>query len=152
MSLKKFEEFIASGVVRKQPPNRQRALSLTNESEEKKKFLEISLKIIPAEEMNANFIVDYCYDITMELIRAKLFLDGYNAGSSHEAEVAYLRNLGFLESEVRFMDEIRYYRNGIKYYGVILDKNYAEKVLEFMQKNYAKLKDPIKNNKRNNKL
>ena len=47
----------------------------------------------------------------MELIRAKVLIDGY-ATASHEAEVSYMRNLGFSEHDVRFMDELRYHRNG----------------------------------------
>jgi HEPN domain-containing protein len=35
---------------------------------------------------------------------------------------------------------LRYYRNGIKYYGTILNKEYAEKVLKFMEKMYTLLK------------
>ena len=129
MNLRKFEEFLSAGIVKRQTPNRQRALSLIKEAEEKKNFLIISLKNIPKEQMNANFVVDYCYDILMELIRAKMFEDGYNAGNSHEAEVSYLENLGFPEPDIMFMNEIRYYRNGTKYYGTILEKDYAEKVL-----------------------
>lgn len=141
---RKFEEFLTTGIVKKQMPNRERALSLLKEAEEKKNFLEISLKSIPNEQMNANFIVDYCYDILMELIRARMFIDGCNAGNSHEAEVSYLENLGFQESEIRFMNEVRYYRNGTKYYGTLLSKAYAEKVMEFMNKIYPKLKRTVK--------
>lgn len=144
MNLRKFEEFLSLGIVTRQTPNRQRALSLIKEAEEKKNFLSVSLKNIPREQMNANFIVDYCYDILMELIRAKMFEDGYNAGNSHEAEVSYLENLGFPESDIRFMNEIRYYRNGTKYYGTILNKDYAEKVLEFIDGQYTKLKSLLK--------
>ncbi|MEK6876638.1 MAG: hypothetical protein AABX63_04450 [Nanoarchaeota archaeon] len=144
MNLRKFEEFVSAGIVKKQTLNRQRALSLIKEAEEKKNFLIISLKNIPKEQMNANFVVDYCYDILMELIRAKMFEDGYNAGNSHEAEVSYLENLGFPESDIRFMNEIRYYRNGTKYYGTILEKDYAEKVLGFMDKIYPKINAQLK--------
>ena len=38
------------------------------------------------------------------------------------------------------MDEVRYNRNGIKYYGTTLDKEYAEKVFAFLNKVYPKLK------------
>ena len=93
--------------------------------------------------MNANFIVDYCYDIIMEHMRAKMFIDGYNAGNSHEAEVSYMIILGFSESDTRFMDELRYFRNGIKYYGTILDNEYAKKVLQFMNRLYPKIKNKI---------
>ncbi|HLD55686.1 MAG TPA: hypothetical protein VJB35_05490 [Candidatus Nanoarchaeia archaeon] len=138
--MKKFEEFIKNGIVNKQSPNKNRALALIKEAEEKKIFLDLSLSSIPKDKMNANFIIDYCYDILMEILRAKMFLEGYNAGNSHEAEVAYLKVLGFSEADVTFMDELRYYRNGTKYYGTILDKAYAEKSLIFMNKNYPKIK------------
>ena len=140
MNLRNFEEFINSGIVKIQAPNRQRSLALEKEAEEKKSFLSVSIKSIPQEQMNANFIVDYCYDIIMELIRAKMFIDGYNAGNSHEAEVSYLVNLGFSEPETRFMNEVRYYRNGTKYYGTMLDNDYAGKVLSFLDKIYPRLK------------
>lgn len=140
MTLRKFAEYVMEGVVKKQTPNKQRALSLLKESEEKKNFLEISLKNIPKEKMNANFIVDYCYDIIMELLRAKMFIDGYNAWNSHEAEVSYMLILGFSEADTKFMDEMRYYRNGIKYYGTILNREYAKKSLEFTNRIYPKLK------------
>ncbi|HLD56679.1 MAG TPA: hypothetical protein VJA47_00125 [archaeon] len=142
--MKSFEEFIRSGIVKKQTPNMHRALSIVKEAEAKRDFLETSLKNIPQEKMNFNFIVDSCYDILIEGIRAKMLIDGYNSGSSHEAEVSYLRTLGFLESDVRFMDELRYYRNGTKYYGTVLTKEYGDKVLEFMKKLYPKLRGLIK--------
>ena len=140
MSIKDFEEYIKLGIVKKQSPDIQRALSLTKEAEEKKIFLDISLKNISEENMNYNFIVDSCYDILMELIRAKMFIKGYNASNSHEAEVSYLEIMGFSQNEIRFMDELRYYRNKIKYYGQRLNKEYAEKVLNFMNEIYKKIK------------
>ena len=140
MSLKNFDEFLASGIVKKQTPNKHRAFSLFKEAEDKRKFLDAALKNISPQQMHFNFIVDSCYDIIMELIRAKMFIDGYNAGNSHQAEVSYMKNIGFFESDARFMDEIRYYRNGIKYYGTILDKEYAEKVFAFLNKIYPLLK------------
>ena len=142
--MKSFEEFVKSGKVKKQTPNMHRALSIVKEAEGKRDFLEISLKNIPPEKMNANFIVDSCYDILIELIRAKMFIDGYNSGSSHEAEVSYMKILGFSEFDVRFTDDLRYYRNGTKYYGTVLNKEYADKVLEFMKKIYTKLKELAK--------
>ena len=139
MTLKRFEEFIKLGIVKKQTPNKARAQSIIEEAKNKKQYLEMSIKSIPRENLNANVIVDQCYDIMMELIRAKLYMKGYNAGNSHEAEVSYLKVLGFSESEVRFMDELRYYRNGTKYYGTMLDIKYAEQTIAFMKKIYPKL-------------
>ena len=147
MSLKNFEEFLAAGIVKKQTPNKHRAFSLFKEAEDKKQFLDAAIKNISAQQMHFNFIVDSSYDIIMELIRAKMFIDGYNAGNSHQAEVSYMKNIGFFESDARFMDEIRYYRNGIKYYGTTLDKEYAEKVFAFLNKIYPQLKQLSKINK-----
>jgi len=147
MTLKRFDEFIKLGIARKQTSNKARALAIIEEAKNKKQYLEMSIKAIPKEKLNANIIVDQCYDIIMELIRAKLYVDGYNAGNSHEAEVSYLKVLNFLESEVRFMDELRYYRNGTKYYGTILDINYAEHVMAFMKKIYPKLLETFRDKK-----
>ena len=140
MTLKSFDEYLRTGVIKKQSINKQRALALIKEAEEKKKFLEISIKNIPKEQMNHNFIAETCYDITMELIRAKMLIDGYNTSSSHEAEVSYLEKLGFQYPEIRFMDELRYFRNGIKYYGTMINKEYSDKTLTFLEKTYKKLK------------
>ena len=142
--MKKFEEFIKSRVVVKQSPNKNRADSLLKEAEDKKAFLDLTLKSLPKEKMNANFVANYCYDILIELVRAKMFIDGFNAGGSHEAEVSYLRVLGFSEASIIFMDELRYYRNGTKYYGTILDNDYAKETLVFLNKNYSKLKSLVK--------
>ncbi|MEK6922178.1 MAG: hypothetical protein AABX08_00060 [Nanoarchaeota archaeon] len=81
----------------------------------------------------------------MELIRAKMLLGGYNATGqgAHEAEVSYLRALGFNENEVQFLDQLRYFRNGILYYGTILDEEYANKVIEFTKRIYKKLIDAL---------
>jgi hypothetical protein len=144
MTIFDFEEYLNTRTVKKQSPNLERAHSLQKEAEEKKKYLEVSIKSIPSKSMNANFIIDYCYDILMELIRAKMFTQGYNAGNSHEAEVSYLRKLKYSEADIRFMDELRYNRNGTKYYGTIFGEDYAKTVLTFMNKLYPKLNDSIK--------
>jgi len=94
----------------------------------------------------ANILIKVCYDILMELIRAKMLLDGYNASGfgAHEAEVAYMRTLRFNERDVQFADQLRYFRNGMLYYGTMLEKNYAQKVIEFTKKQYLKLREMIK--------
>ena len=59
---------------------------------------------------------------------------------AHEAEVAYMRNLGLSETDVQFADRLRYFRNGMLYYGTIVDKEYAQQALEFTKRIYPKLK------------
>ena len=137
--MKDFKEFLALKVVNKQMPNKERAISLIEESKKKKEYMETTIKLIPKQKWNSNVIVDQCYDILIELIRAKLFLDGYNSKSSHEAEVSYMKIIGFSEAETKQMDELRYYRNGTKYYGTVLNIGYAEMTIEFMNKIYQKL-------------
>ena len=75
-----------------------------------------------------------------------MLFEGYNAAGfgAHEAEVSYLRKLGFSEKDIQFADQLRYFRNGILYYGTTLDKEYAEKIIEFTKKIYPKLKEMIK--------
>ena len=141
-AIKQFREFIDSGVVKRQSPNILRAKSLIVEAEQDYNYLNELIKTIGIQDRNANDYVKKCYDILMEITRAKLFLGGLNASgnNAHEAEVAYWVNLNFTEYEVQFLDQMRFFRNGMLYYGTILDKEYAEKVIQFTMKNYKKLK------------
>ena len=77
----------------------------------------------------------------MEMVRAKMLVDGFSASGqgAHEAEVSYLREIGFSENSVQFANQLRYLRNGMLYYGKILDKEYAEKVMRFINETYPKL-------------
>ena len=102
--------------------------------------------------LSADFydFIENVYDVLMEIIRAKLLAEGFKSGGegAHEAEVSFLRKLGFPESDVRFMNNLRYFRNGIKYYGKDFDKETATKALSFLDKAYPKLKSFLKENKR----
>ena len=60
---------------------------------------------------------------------------------AHEAEVSYLRNMGFKEKDIMFINEVRYFRNSVTYYGKILGVDYAEKVARFTKEMYPKLKE-----------
>lgn len=144
--LKTFEEFLASGTVRKRTPDLRRSLSLSNESESRKLFLGELGEKIGLSERNANYFIEVAYDVLIVLIRARMLIDGFDASGkgAHEAEVSYLRKLEFQEPDVRFMNNLRYFRNGIKYYGKSFDKEHAEKVLEFLGKMYPKLKKMLR--------
>ena len=139
---KNFEEYVKLGIIRKCSVNKPRADFLIGESEKTLKGLNERLKIIGINENNANSIIKDCYDIIMELIRAKLFLTGYcSAGQfAHEAEVSYLKKFGFSDNEVLFINDLRYFRNSVIYYGKILSIEYAQKSVEFTKKIYPKLK------------
>ena len=140
--LRSFEDFIREGVVNKKRTDLSRANSLIEEAEKRFKFLKEMLTKIKVNDENANYYVENSYDIILELIRAKLLIDGFKTTgiSAHEAEVSYLRNLGFTETETRFVNELRYFRNRIIYYGKSLDAEYARSVLTFLDQTYLKLK------------
>jgi len=144
-AIKKFEEFIRSNVVKKQSIDKPRAEFLIKESENSYNNLLEMIQKIRLNDANANAFVKSCYDILMELIRAKMLLEGYNASGfgAHEAEVSYMRVSGFDEIDVQFADQLRFFRNGMTYYGTILDKAYAEKVIVFTNKIYPKLKQML---------
>ncbi len=134
-SLKQFEEYLEEGIVKKQTPDESRAESLLKESERKSDSLKLILNKIGITEENANDIMEYCYDIILNIARSKMLVKGYGSSGlgAHEAEVSYLRKMGFLESDVQFMNQLRYFRNGILYYGKRFDKEYAEKVIGFLK-------------------
>ena len=107
------------------------------------------LKIIKSmgiNDDNANSVIKLSYDTIIELIRAEMLTHGYNAIGlgAHQTEIAYMREIGFSENDVQFADQLRYFRNAMMYYGKILDKEYAEKVLEFTHKAYPKIKSLLK--------
>lgn len=144
-TVRSFEEYMREGIAKRSKIEKQRAKSLVLESERKMNSLNERLLKLGINEGNANDYVEYCYGILMELIRAKLCLDGYSTGGqgAHEAEVSYLRFMGIDENDIRFADQMRYFRNGIFYYGTSLDAAYAEKVVEFTKRMHPKLKEIV---------
>ena len=144
--IRKFDDFIKDNIVKKQSVDRSRAKFLINESENSYNNLLEKIQKIKLTNTNANDFVKSCYDILMELIRAKMLLDGYNASGvgAHEAEVSYMIILGFEEKDVYFADQMRFFRNGMLYYGTILDEEYAEKVIDFTKRLYIRLLQMIK--------
>ena len=145
-NVKHFEEYRLEGIIKQVNKNKERSRSLVIESERKMLSLKERLIKLGVKNENANDYIEYCYDIIMHLVRAKLQLEGYLASGqgAHEAEVSYMRVLGFAENDVQFADQIRFFRNGILYYGTQLDKDYAEKVIEFTKRLCQKLKEMVK--------
>lgn len=132
-AIRQFEDFIKNGVVKEQSRDISRAKYLQEESTKSYSFLQKKIEAFGITDETANDLIKSCYDIIMELIRAKMLLEGYNAlgQGAHEAEVSYLRTIGFKEKDVQFADQLRYFRNGMVYYGTCLDEEYARKVIDF---------------------
>ncbi|MFA5485016.1 MAG: hypothetical protein WC260_02085 [Candidatus Pacearchaeota archaeon] len=145
MRSKNFDEFIRIGIVKKQTPDKSRGNFLIKESEKNFSYLLELIKKIKIDDISANNYVKICYDIIMGLIRAKMFFDGYKTSGfrAHEVEVTYFEKIGFPEKDVLFLDKMRYYRNGILYYGTIINEEYTQKVIDFTKKIYHTLKEAV---------
>jgi hypothetical protein len=143
---KEFEEYISKGVIKKCSIDKPRAEFLINESQKSLKGLYERLDLIGINDNNANSIIKDCYDVLMELIRANLLLTGYSSAGqfAHEAEVSYLKKLKFSDNDISFLNDLRYFRNSITYYGKTLSPEYAKQIVGFTKKMYPKLKDFIK--------
>ena len=141
-AIRQFEEFIKERIVKKQAPDNSRANFLVKESEKSNNFLKRLVADYGVTDDNANSVIRICYDIFMELIRASMLRNGFNSAGkgAHEAEVSYMRNMNFSENDIKFADQLRYFRNGIIYYGKIMDAEYAKKVVNFLNESYPKLK------------
>lgn len=139
--LKNFDEFLKDGVVRKRKPDIPRSKSLIEESEKRMKFLKEVAEKIKVTDDNANFFIENSYDVLIELIRARMLSDGFTASGkgAHEAEVSYMKKFDFSESEIRFMNELTYFRNRILYYGKDFDKPYANKVPKYLMEHGYKV-------------
>ncbi len=140
--LKTFDDYVKEGTVKKQSSDKMRARSLIAESGDSYKILLSFIEKMCLGDDNANHVIKNAYDILMELMRAKMLSDGFNTTGkgAHEAEVSYMAKIGFSSKDVDFANDLRYFRNGIMYYGKKFDKAYAEKVLEFLKRVYPLLK------------
>ncbi len=141
-SPKEFEYYLKKGIIKKKSSNKPRARFLIEESEKSLKGLKKRVEVLGIDENNANSIVKDCYDIIMEKIRARLILDRFFSSGlfAHEAEISYLDKHEFSEKEIIFLNQLRYFRNSINYYGKILNEEYAEKVYNFLMHIINKLR------------
>jgi len=129
-AVRDFKDFLKEGIVKRQGADKSRAEFLIRGSEQDYQAILKMIKKLEINDENANTYIKNCYDVLMEIMRAKMLLDGYNASGfgAHEAEVSYLRELGFSENDVQFANQLRFFRNGLLYnYGAMLDKEYAVK-------------------------
>ena len=136
-----FEYYIKKGIVRKINPDFSRAEFLSLEADKSFIGLKNRIQKIKIDEFNSNSILKDIYDIIMEKIRSKMLKKGYYATGNyaHEAEVSFMKELGFSEYEISFTNELRQARNSITYYGKMFDKDYAKKVYDFL----IKIKDSL---------
>lgn len=138
-----FEYYLEKSICKKITPDVNRAEFLIQESEKNFRGLNKRILVMKGiDEDNVNSIIKDIYDIIMEMIRAKMLLDGYSCSGNfaHEAEVSYFKKLGFADKDIFFLNELRVSRNSITYYGRILTQEYAEKCYAFLKKIYPSLR------------
>lgn len=143
--MRHFEDYLNEKIINKCVINHSKVKYFLEETERSYRGLLKRIEVMGIDEDNTNSIIKDCYDILMELIRAKLLLSGYSSSGNyaHEAEISFLRNCHFSENEILFMNELRSSRNSITYYGKLLNKEYAEKVVKFTKNIYIELKKKI---------
>jgi hypothetical protein len=143
-----FNYYVERGIVKTTSSDKTRAEFLKKQSEKSIRALKERIKLIGITPLQSDSIIKDSYDAIMELIRSRMLLHGLSAvgKGAHEAEVAYLQNLKFPENDIIFLNQLRYFRNGIAYYGKTFNKDYAEKVVSFLKKIIPKL-NKIENNK-----
>lgn len=144
--MKDFKEYLQKNIVRTISPDKLRAGDLLESSNKRDEFLGTINKNVAINENNASFFIEQVYDVLIELIRAKMFIDGFAASGNyaHEAEVSYLKVLGFNDFEISTMDRIRQFRNSTKYYGKKYTREEAINALNFIKEFLPKLKKLLK--------
>jgi len=135
--MRTFKEFLDQGMIKKKKEDEARARNLIEGAEKRKNVME---KYLPLNSETAVQITEECYDIMRELLEAKLSKEGYKS-YNHEAVISYLGELDFPKDEIIFIDKLREIRNGSKYYGKVIDIEYAKKVKDFLSQIYPKLKE-----------
>ena len=92
-------------------------------------------------------IFENVYDSLRDFCDALLALEGFKS-YSHEASIAFLLKKGFDIATVSKFDNLRYMRNGSKYYGRQITPEDAKNIKDF----YNQLKEKIDNIVKQNKL
>lgn len=134
--IRDFNEYLNDGTITKQSPDEARAKHLKKEAKQTQQAIKEITQAIGITNTNANTLIKTAYDAIMARTRADMIREGLNSAGrgAHEAELAYLRKQGVREQDIQFLNQLRYFRNGIMYYGKNFDKEYAQKVINLTNK------------------
>lgn len=138
--MKEFGYYLAKGDVKRQSKDSALALALVRSG------LDRIRKALSEEQTkdNAKYILENAYEGLRELADARLALDGFKS-YSHEASISFLEKFpSFGAGELEYFDRLRYLRNGIKYYGLLVSVGEAKESLAFAEKMKIKLKALVK--------
>lgn len=134
-----WDECLESGIAMKIAPDKLKAKSLTDTSEERMIFLNKN-KI---DESNARFIFENYYTSVIELIHALTLIAGFKV-DNHVCLGFYLRDILKLEALYRTFDECRYKRNSIVYYGKKIEFGIAKESIDKIRRLIAELRTLFK--------
>ena len=136
--MKEFEYYIDKFDVRKVSVDRSLALSLIKDMEGRAdRAFKLNSTEFPKE------IFENIYDALRNFCDALLAIQGYKS-YSHEASISYLVKKGFDYAFIDSLDNLRFKRNGSKYYGRGISKEEAEAVKRFYLDNKQKVYNMIK--------
>lgn len=124
-----WNECIDSHSAREITPDEGKASSITDTAQGRKEFLE-KISVI---ESNANYIFEGYYSCVLELIHAKVLVEGYKV-TNHICLGFYIRDVLQKEEWFRIFDDCRYKRNSLLYYGRKMDFETAKDSIEKCKK------------------
>ncbi len=128
-----FEYFLENREVKKCSKDLDLAKSLIKDMNDRiEKCLMLDIKIF------SKFIFENMYDALRDFCDALLALDGFKS-YSHQASISYLTKEGFDFSAIEEFDQLRYKRNGSKYYGQVVSEESAKQIKDF----YIRIKEKI---------
>ncbi len=127
----RFQLLSKKGITRKITPDISRANFLSKESKKSLRGLKNRVEKLGIDEFSANSIIKDIHDIIIQTIRSKILMQGFSSSGNyaHEAEVAFMKKLGFSEYKISFVNNLRSSRNGINYYEKSLKVNTPKSVI-----------------------
>jgi uncharacterized protein (UPF0332 family) len=136
--MRDFEYYLGLKDVRKCSPDRQLAISLANDMNERMN----DAARLEASEF-PKLVFETFYDALRDFCDALLALEGYKS-YSHEGSISFLAKKGFDTAFISALDGFRYKRNGSKYYGAKITFAEAEMIKKFYGENKKKIDDSLK--------
>ncbi len=133
--MRPFEYFLKHGDAKKTSKDLELAKSLIKDMNGR---IEKSLLLDP--QKFPKIIFENIYDALRDFCDAILASEGFKS-YSHQASISYLSNKGLDFPTLNEFDQLRYKRNGSKYYGEPILKKDATRIKEF----YLRIKKKINN-------
>lgn len=133
-----FDDCLFKKTAKKITPDLKRAKSLIETAEDR-----ISL-IKEINKKNCNFVFEDFYTSMLEILQAKLFLEGYNV-LNHICLGFYLKDVLKRDDLFNIFNDLRYKRNSLTYYGNRMDFETAKHSIKISKKIIKELRFIINN-------